>query len=82
MAESIHNINKRLIGTLRTALNDCDRSQLASRLGEIVAADCEVHLAFPFEDLHGLGELLEVAYMPLLDALPDLERRDFNPDGR
>ena len=77
MPESIHNINKRLIGTLRNALYDCDRNQLAGQLGEIVAPDCAVHLAFPFEDLDGPGGLLDVAYMPLLDAVPDLERRDF-----
>lgn len=77
MTESIHNINKRLIGTLRAALYDCDRQQLAGQLGEIFAPDCDVHLAFPFEDLDGLGELLDVAYYPLLAAVPDLERRDF-----
>ena len=77
MPESIHNLNKALIGKLRTALYDCEAGQLRARLAELIAADCLVQLAHPLETLPGLTGLLEAAYAPLLHALPDLERRDF-----
>ena len=77
MPESIHNLNKALIGKLRAALYDCEAGQLRARLAELIAADCLVQLAHPLETLPGLTGLLEAAYAPLLHALPDLERRDF-----
>ena len=77
MPESIHNLNKALIGKLRAALYDCEAGQLRARLAELIAADCLVQLAHPLETLPGLTGLLEAAYEPLLHALPDLERRDF-----
>jgi hypothetical protein len=73
----IHTRNKQLIGKLRAALYDCDAAALESQLNEVLAPDCQVHLAFPFEDLDGPAGLFEVAYQPLLQAAPDLERRDF-----
>ncbi|MFK7805778.1 MAG: ester cyclase [Anaerolineae bacterium] len=74
--KNIHNHNKEFIGRLRSALYNVNRSQLKSQLGELFAADCDIHLAFPFENLDGPNELYEQAYRPLLDAMPDLERRD------
>jgi len=68
---------KDLIRKFRAALYDCDVAQLKSQLREIFSPDCEIHLAFPFEDLSGPGELFEQVYHPLLSAIPDLERRDF-----
>ena len=65
------------LGAFRAALYDCDASRLRDQLGEIFAADCEVHLANPLEDLAGAAGLYEGAYAPLLEAVPDLERRDF-----
>ena len=77
MAASIHNSNKERIGAFRAALYDCDPRLLRDQLGEIFAADCAVHLANPLEDLPGVAGLYEGAYAPLLEAVPDLERRDF-----
>ena len=73
----IHQQNKQLIGQLRAALYDIDKGQLKKQLNEVFAPDCEIHLAFPFEDLAGADGLFEEAYRPLLTAVPDLERRDF-----
>lgn len=72
-----HQANKQLVGKLRTALYDSDAATLAAQLARVFAPDCAVHLAFPFEDLHGPQALLDQAYRPLLRAIPDLERRDF-----
>lgn len=77
MAESIHNRNKERIGALRAALYDIDARALRGQLGEIFAVDCLVQLANPLETLDGAGGLYEEAYAPLLEAVPDLERRDF-----
>jgi hypothetical protein len=77
MTIDIHQHNKRLIGKFRAALYDCDEVVLKEQLHEVFAPDCEVHLAFPFEDLAGPDVLFEQAYKPLLTAIPDLERRDF-----
>ncbi len=77
MTIDIHRQNKQLIGKFRAALYDCDEAVLKSQLHEVFAPNCEIHLAFPFEDLDGVDELFERAYKPLIAAIPDLERRDF-----
>ena len=59
------------------ALYDCDVTQLKSQLHGIFAPDCEIHLASPLEQMQGADELFERAYLPLLTAIPDLERRDY-----
>ena len=75
--ESIHNHNKTFIGRLRLALYDISPSVLKSQLAELFAPNCDIKLAFPFENLDGPTALYEQAYAPLIEAVPDLERRDF-----
>ena len=77
MTNDIHQRNKQLIARFRATLYDCDEAALKSQLHEVLAPDCEIHLAFPFEDLEGPDGLFEQGYKPLLAAIPDLERRDF-----
>jgi len=77
MTNDIHQHNKLLLGQLRTALYDCEATALQRQLVKAFAPDAAIHLAFPFEDLEGPGGLYEQAYRPLLEAVPDLERRDF-----
>lgn len=74
---NIHQQNKAHITKFRDALYDCDPATLQDQLGAIFAPNCPIHLAYPFEDLAGPNGLFEVAYQPLLTAIPDLERRDF-----
>jgi len=73
---STHDRNKQAIARFRAALYDVDVSALRAVLAEQFAPDCPVRLAYPFEDLDGADALFDVAYRPLLEALPDLERRD------
>ena len=73
----IHQKNKMVIGQLRSALYDLNADALPGQLKEIFHPDCEIHLAYPFKDLTGPGELYERAYQPLIEAVPDLERRDY-----
>ena len=74
---SVHDRNKALIAPLQAALYDGDADWLRAEIKTIFAPDCAIHLAFPFEDLEGPDALFEIAYGPLIAALPDLERRDF-----
>ena len=77
MSASVHNRNKSKINKLRAALYDIDTAMLPAQLNEVFSPDCVIHLASPFEDLDGAAELHERVYAPLLQAIPDLERRDF-----
>ena len=77
MTTDIHNANKKRIGELRAALYDIDAGKLPAQLDGVFAADCDIHLAHPLEQMTGPAELYERAYAPLLHAAPDLERRDF-----
>ena len=72
MTIDIHRRNKQLIGKYRSALYDCDISVLENQLLDVFAQDCNIHLAFPFEDLHGPDGLFEGAYKPLLSAINEL----------
>ncbi len=73
----IHQQNKQIVAKLRSALYDCSSSDLPVVMAEVFAENCEIHLSHPFEDLSGPVELYEKAFSPLLQAIPDLERRDY-----
>ena len=77
MNVSIHNANKERVNGLRAALYDIEPARLQRQLNDVFAADCVIHLASPFEGLDGPAELAERVYLPLTEAIPDLERRDF-----
>jgi len=49
---------------------------VAAALADCFAAEAEIHLAFPFEDLAGPQALYQQALAPLHKAWPDLERRE------
>jgi predicted ester cyclase len=72
----IHQQNKEIIKKLRLALYDLDPDKLPNQLKELFTEDCPIHLAFPFEDLTGPVELYKNVYKPLINSIPDLERRD------
>lgn len=69
--------DKQLIGRFRAALYDCDVNALRGQLRQVLAPDCIVRVTTPFEELDGPDGLFEDGYRPLLNAIPDLERRDF-----
>ena len=61
----------------RTALYDCDAAALPSQLAALCSADCAIRLPFPVGDVSGGKGLFDSGYAPLLQAIPDLERRDY-----
>jgi hypothetical protein len=71
-----HRANQALVDRLRLALYNLNRANLEQTVREVVAPGALIQLASPFETLDGPGALLEQAYLPLIDAIPDLERRD------
>jgi predicted ester cyclase len=65
----------------RKALYDCEPTRLLAALETLCGPDCEVRLPFPIGDVQGAEGLFERGYGPLLDAIPDLERRDYIVTG-
>ena len=61
----------------RAALYNCQATQLPSQLDSLCSADCAVRLPHPIGDVTGSEGLLAAGYGPLLEAIPDLERRDY-----
>lgn len=75
--QSIHQKNKQIISKLRAALYDLDPQKLESQLAELFSPDAKIFLSSPFEDVDGPKDLYQRVYSPLIEAVPDLERRDF-----
>lgn len=71
-----HTANKDLVGRVRRALYDFDADHLRTALESAFAADAEIKLAFPFEDVGGPLDWMGDVFEPLQHAWPDLERRD------
>jgi len=76
MSDSISS-SKQRFQAYREALYDCDAQQLPGRLEVLLSRGCEVRLPFPIGDVSGPQGLFETGYGPLLQAIPDLERRDY-----
>jgi predicted ester cyclase len=73
----IHLANKQRLGTFRDALYNLNPDTLKQQLQDLFTDDCHIQLAFPFAPLIGSDTLVDEVYRPLIEAVPDLERRDF-----
>jgi predicted ester cyclase len=73
--------SKQRFSAFREALYDCDLQRLPGQLEALLSRGCEVRLPFPIGDVSGSKGLLEGGYGPLLEAIPDLERRDYIVTG-
>lgn len=69
--------SKAFFSRFREALYDCDEAALPSQLGDFCTPDCDIQLPHPMGRIRGPDALLETGYAPLLNAIPDLERRDY-----
>ncbi len=67
---------KALIRPLREAAATFTGQGVRAELNRLMAADATVHMCHPFGDVRGPDVYFEACHAPLLDALPDLERRD------
>lgn len=68
--------NKILLKPLRTALYNFEPSSVITALNKILAPDALIQLSHPFEVMYGANDFYDKAYIPLLQAIPDLECRD------
>ncbi|MDJ0918182.1 MAG: ester cyclase [Woeseiaceae bacterium] len=68
--------SKQFFERFRAALYDCDRVGLPDAFDALVHPDCDIVLPQPMGPVTGPDALFESAYAPLLDSIPDLERRD------
>ena len=73
----LHSANKAAIAPLRAAMVDLEPGAVRAALREALSEDCIVHMPYPFGDLSGPDAFYEACYAPLLEAMPDLERRDW-----
>ena len=75
-ASGDHAANKQATAPLRAALYDFEPERVEDEINEIFEKDAAVHLAYPFETLNGPSALYSEAFVPLHDAIRDLERRE------
>ncbi|KZY04279.1 MULTISPECIES: ester cyclase [unclassified Sulfitobacter] len=73
----VHSANKDLIATLRAAMYDFDEATVRKALADVSTSDTLFRLCHPFGDSTGPEAFYNTAYRDLLDAWPDLERRDY-----
>jgi predicted ester cyclase len=72
-----HTALKARLAPLRAAQYDWDDTTLRATLAQLMAPDALIHLCHPFGDLHGPAAFHAAALMPLRQAMPDVERRDW-----
>ena len=77
MPEAIHDKNRELVGRFRAALYDMEPDRLPAQLKTLFSSDALIQLGYPLGSMIGPVALFEQAYMPLIQAVPDLERRDY-----
>lgn len=70
------NALKSLIAPFRKAAETATDASLRQTLSALIAPDALIRLCHPLGDVAGPQGLMDVAYTPLLRAMPDLERRD------
>ena len=74
---SIHSQNKQLIGSLRAGLRAAEPQALRHIARQIFAPNAKLRLGHPIGELVGPDALVNDAYQPLINAMPDIERNDF-----
>ena len=77
MGTTDYDYNREFIGRFRRALYDLDPAALPRQLEELFAPDALIQLGCPHDSMTGPAALWQQAYQPLLQAIPDLERRDY-----
>ena len=70
------NRHKALLAPLRKAMYNFSEATVKAELDKVLATDTNAKYCFPFGEMDGAAELYETVYAPLLQSIPDLERRD------
>ena len=72
-----HTSNKAALAPLRAAMVDFEPGAVRAALADVLHPDAVVHMPHPFGDFSGPVAFFDACYGPLLEAMPDLERRDW-----
>jgi hypothetical protein len=74
---SVHDANKDRVAPLRDALYRGGAEAVRDALFRAFAPDAAIRLGHPFQEVAGPEYLWDRVWEPLLQAMPDMERRDF-----
>ena len=58
------------------ALQNCNKKTLNDSLNKYFSNNSLIHFCHPFGSFNGLDSLLSKCLSPLIESIPDLERRD------
>ncbi|GAM70451.1 hypothetical protein JCM19236_589 [Vibrio sp. JCM 19236] len=72
---------KELIQSLDKLMYDFDLEKISGFIDHNFAPNAKIQLAHPFETLSNPQALAYEVYQPLLEAVPDLEKRNLYLDG-
>ncbi|MEL6203295.1 MAG: ester cyclase [Pseudomonadota bacterium] len=81
-------MKKALFELFLKAFETDQKDTIEEALAELMASDGAVKMCHPFGEMEGPSALYAAAYGPLIEAMPDLERRDMilmsgtTPEGR
>ena len=73
----IHDWHREALHPLRRALYNFQPAEVRAELTKITAPDTRFRSAFPIAEVRGAEAYYAVAYAPLKQAIPDLERREW-----
>jgi len=68
---------KALFLPLRQAMYDFEEQAVTAAMRELFSDDAKIKMPFPLGKMQGSDALYQQCYAPLLNAFPDMERRDF-----
>lgn len=68
---------KAQIAALNQLMYEFELDEVSQALNDLISDDAMLQYAFPFETLSCKGALVEDLYQPLLNAIPDLEKRTY-----
>jgi predicted ester cyclase len=74
---SVHDANKNRVAPLRDALYRGGAEAVRAAISRAFAPDAAIRLGHPFQEVAGPEDLWDRVWEPLLQAMPDMERRDF-----
>ena len=73
----IHTTNKAALQAMRAAMAEFEPGAVQAALKAVVAPDAVLHMPHPLGDFEGPEAFYAACYAPLIEAMPDLERRDW-----
>ena len=67
---------KDCINPLLFAMRDFSEQSVRTQTEKLLIPECHIKMCFPFGEIKGIESYFDTVYKPLLNAFPNLERRD------